>query len=206
MAITMRQAQLIYAQEVVKQLVLQGPRFSAFTRNYSQDASQVGNKIKVPFVVQNQAAAWSDTTNNYAVGGTDQKEFEIPIDKRYKASFSITQDMLMNYRVDEWREKAELNVAAVINQIFADTVGLVTSANFLLNKTFAGATITLDDIVALRAYCAVNKIEPNSASLVLDSVKAGSTWKYGSLEGVRISRTRTLARISATVTLWGTTT
>ena len=38
------------------------------------------------------------------------------------------------------------------------------------------------------------------------TLKAGSTWKYGSLEGVRISRTRTLARISATVTLWGSAT
>jgi hypothetical protein len=169
MAITTRQAQLIYAQEVEKQLFFYGPLFRAFSRNFSADAANIGDTIKVPFVQQNTAAAWNDTSNNYATGETNQGQFEILINKRMKTSFSITQKMLMEMRVDEWREKAAMNVASVVNAIFADLTALIVVGNFPKSQVLTAATTTLDKIAELRTYAATNKIPPSQAALVLNS-------------------------------------
>lgn len=159
----------IYAARAILGLKAIVRKVSIYSTDMSDEAKQPGETIKVPLVVADSAQDWNDSTANYSGTKATLKDIDLKLDGRKIVSFAITPDQVANFHPAWWQGKADLNVRA-LGYAFAQTIlAKVTPANFSKSFQVDIASLDLLKIGDLRAACVEANIDPQMATLNLNS-------------------------------------
>jgi hypothetical protein len=191
MATNLNVAASIYASRVIKTLPDIVKKISVFSTDYSDEAKQIGETITVDLAVADSVKEWNDTTANYAGTEGSKQSVEVKLDGRKIINFAITPKQMAHFRPEWWMGKADLNMRALALAFSQSITAKVTAANFSKNITVTPASFGLEMLADIRAKCAELKIEPEMATLNLNSTlysyllsKLDST-TYGGREAIQ---------------------
>lgn len=163
----------IYSNKVIREIRRKLAAVFAFSLDLSDEAKQVGDKIRVPMVSADTAADFNASTNNYKATAANLTDREVSIDKRKLAKFGITDAQAAANNPNWWERKAEANANAVAAAALLDILGLVTADNFGDEDTdkvaLALASVSLKGIAAVRAAAVKKGLNPAMSALVLNS-------------------------------------
>lgn len=154
---------------------------NAFASDFSDEAANRGNTIKVAFVEAADAAtAFSGT---YTMQDADATGKDITLDQHQFVSWSLTDLELANrsqLSLDMFvMRKANALASAVLQNVWA----LVTNANFgAAAFTGAAATFDTDDVADIREDCVQAKWPNVNRSLILDETYVTNLIKDDSLK------------------------
>lgn len=120
----------IYAKSVIaaQQPIL--AKLKEFSIDFSEEAKQPGEDVLVAMVSGDAAAAWNDSSNNFASTPATLGDRKVPIDQRVKSGFAITPAQMANFHPQWWERKGELNAAEIADAILTSVAGLVTADNY----------------------------------------------------------------------------
>lgn len=163
----------IYSDKFIAGLTRQLAPVKSFSLDLSQEAKQVGDTIQVPLVSADTAAAWNDTSNNFARATATMGDRDVKLDQRIVAGFAITPAQMSNFHPNWWEGKADLNAAEVADSVLVSLVALITAANFgdaaADKATVSLAGFDAKAIAALRAQAIkAKKLRINRAVLALN--------------------------------------
>lgn len=100
----------------------------AFATNFSNEAVQRGDKVKVCFV--SAASAATDFSGSYAVQGSTAEGKDITIDKRKYVSWGLTTEELATQPQLNLERFAKQKGNALAKAVLVDIWSLITAANF----------------------------------------------------------------------------
>lgn len=130
MATNLNVAMEVYSKKFISGLTPQIAFLSAFSTDFGDELVEPGDKIRVPIVTPDAAAAFHADNNNFDRAAADLKDAEVEINKSAIAGFGITLAQMANFRRNWWEARADQNVGAVAAKIQADVYALATEANF----------------------------------------------------------------------------
>lgn len=121
---------------------------AAFSLNFSAEAAQRGDKVKVMQIPASDAAA--DFAGTYLIQDADATGLDITIDKIKYVSWSLTTDELLNQPQLSMERFAMQKGAALALSMFQDVLSVVTAANYGDTET-TNFTVTNGDKVTVTA-------------------------------------------------------
>lgn len=120
----------IYSKRFLAGLTTQLAPLRQFSTDFSPEAKQVGDTVRVPLISADSAAAWDDTSNNFSGTAEDLTDREVVVDDRRIAKFTITPAQMANFHPNWWEGKADLNVMEVADAVLDQVAALVTGDNY----------------------------------------------------------------------------
>jgi len=185
----------IYSNKFILGLTRALAPLRAFSLDLSDDIVDEGTSVNVPLVTADTVGDWNDTTNNYARAAGSQKTKSVKIDKRKICGFPVTQNMMANFRPNQWEGKAELNQKEMADTVLAAITSVVTPGNYgdgadkkvgvvlAEFKRYAVATLRAQIVKAkLTPAKCVLALNPDFFSALLGDLDANV---YGGTEAVR---------------------
>jgi hypothetical protein len=128
----------ILAQRIMEAFVVKLAPIRAFASNFSAEAVQRGDKIKVPFVSAADAAA--DFSGSYTMQGVTAEGKEITIDKRKYVSWALTGEEISTMPQLTMDMFVNQKANALAKAVLADIWSLVTTTNYGSTSWTAGST------------------------------------------------------------------
>lgn len=168
MAMNINLALEVYSKRFLAGLTPQLAPLAAFSTDFSDELVEPGEKIRVPIVETEPAAAFNADSNNFSRPKADLKDAEVAIDKSAISGFGITLDQMANFRRNWWQARADQNVKAVAAKVQADVYALVSEDNYAntpVSAPLAGFTKKTAANIANKA--AEAGLEVSQASLCL---------------------------------------
>ncbi len=163
----------IYSNKVIREIRRKLAAIFAFSLDLSDEARQVGDKVRVPLVTADTADDFDATTHNYKATAADLTDREVAIDKRKLAKFGITDAQSAANNPNWWERKAEANANACAAAALTDILSLITPANFGDDAedkvALALAAVSLKGVAAIRAAAVKKGLNPAICALVLNS-------------------------------------
>ena len=102
----------IYSNKVIAEIRRKLAAVFAFSLDLSDEAKQVGDKVRVPLITADEADDFNSSTNNYKATKSDLTDREVAIDKRKLAKFGIDDLQAAIHNPNWWERKAEANADA----------------------------------------------------------------------------------------------
>lgn len=130
MATNLNVAMQIYSKRFIAGLTPQLSALSAFSTDFSDELTEEGETINVPLVKPDAAAAFDETTNNFARASADLEDVPIKINKSAIAGFGLTLKQMVNFRRNWWEAKADQNLLSVAQKVQTDVYALITEEAF----------------------------------------------------------------------------
>jgi len=157
----------VLAQRILEAFVQITAPIRAFATDFSPEAVQRGDKVKVPYVSGGYTA--NDFNGTYLVQDSTAEGLDITIDKRKYVSWGLTTENLATMpqlSMDMFvRQKANALAVAFLQDVWS----VITNANYgAAAKTSTAANFDADDVVDLREAAVAANWPANMRSLVLD--------------------------------------
>lgn len=191
-------ASTVYADTFLQTFRADLQPFNTFTRDFSPTAAQRGDRVKVPFVPAQDAAA-DFGTSGYIMQDADASGKDILLNKHKFVSFKLSDvELAERSQVSAemfFQQKAHQLAKAVIQ----DVLGLVTLANFG-SAAFTGAASAFDGDSVVEIKDALDDLDvpTEMRSLVLspayfnallnDASGIREAYAYGSSDAIRDGR------------------
>ena len=162
----------IYAKRYLAGMTRQLAPLRAFSQDFSDESKKPGESVNVALVSADTAAAWNDSTNNFARAGATLKHRDVKLDQRLIAGFEISPAQMANFHPQWWEGKADLNAEEMADTILSNVAGLVTADNYgdtdddKMKVSLAG--FGRKAITAIRARTIKKKLRVNRSVLVLN--------------------------------------
>jgi hypothetical protein len=162
----------IYADRVISGLTRGLAPLRSFSLDFSNEAKQPGESVKVSLISPDAAAAWNATSNNFARTAMTQSEVTITFDAPKIAGFGVTPAQALNFRPSWWAGKGELNVLEICDGALTDVADLVTASNYGDTAKDKIAVVLASfgrkAVSAIRAKAIAKKLRINRSTLVLN--------------------------------------
>jgi len=124
----------------------------AFAHNFSAEAAQKGDKVRVPFVSAQDAAI--NFTGTYTIQDADMEGLDITIDKHKFVSFGLTDteiSTMPQLNLERFGRQKGFQLAKAVYQ---DILSVVTLANYgAAGHTGTAANFDGDDVIDLSTTC-----------------------------------------------------
>ena len=163
----------IYSNKVIAEIRRKLAAVFAFSLDLSDEAKQVGDKVRVPLITADAADEFNSVSNNYKATKSDLTDREVAIDKRKLAKFGIDDLQAAIHNPNWWERKAEANANACALAALTDILSLVTGDNFGDDTedkvALALAGVSLKGIASVRAAAVKKGLNPAMSALVLNS-------------------------------------
>lgn len=163
----------IYSNKVIAEIRRKLAAVFAFSLDLSDEAKQVGDKVRVPLITADAADDFNSSTNNYKATKSDLTDREVAIDKRKLAKFGIDDLQAASNSPHWWERKAEANANACALAALTDILSLVTGEDFGDDAedkvALALAAVNLKGIASVRAAAVKKGLNPAMSALVLNS-------------------------------------
>ena len=167
----------IYPQTFMEAFLADLQPLSSFTRDFTPDAAQRGNVVKIPFV-DSATDAIQFGTAGYEIQANAAEGLDLTINRHFYVSFDLSDRQLL----ENPQLSVEMFVAQKAHQlakkVVTDVLSIVTQANFG-SAVFTGAASTFDsdDVVDIKAALDLLNMPKNMRSLVLDSAYSNALLK-----------------------------
>ena len=160
-----------YSRKLLKVLPAQLNFLGAFSTDVSDEVKDPGEKIQVPLVEMDEAAAFDRASNNFARPAGTPKTATVTFGDPIIAGFAVTAAQARNIQRRWWEGKAELNATAVAASASTAVTNLVTKANFAKAVTNVGnaASFAKAGVAKIAAAIenATNKLRVKFSTLAL---------------------------------------
>lgn len=154
--------------------------------DFSAEAVQRGDKVKVPYVSGGYSA--SDFNGTYLVQDSTVEGLDITIDKRKYVSWGLTTENLATMPQLSLEMFAKQKANALASAFLADVWSVITNANFgAAAKTSSAANFDADDVVDIREACVAANWPANMRSLVLDEAYVAYLLKDNAIQDASAS-------------------
>lgn len=144
----------IFSQQILQQVTKRVAPLSAFARDFSMEAKQIGDSIAVPLVGSATATTYSQTDNSgnpYEQTGGNVSAITVALNENHLVPVDITDLQALNQSPARAEVFAVQAASALVNRVFARITSLVTSVNFgAIVTTLAAASWTLTQIRLLK--------------------------------------------------------
>jgi hypothetical protein len=156
--------------------------FNAFSRNFSAEAVQRGDKIKVLSVPAQDAAA--DFAGTYGVQDADAEGKDISINAHKYVSWGLTDTEIATMpqvQIETFFTQKGYQLAKAVLQ---DVLSAVTAANFgAAAYTGVAANFDSDDVIDIATACDTALMPDSMRSLILSGAYASSLLKDATVKG-----------------------
>ena len=160
-----------YSRRLLKVLPAQLNFLGAFSTDVSDEVKDPGEKIQVPLVEMDEAAAFDRASNNFARPAGTPKTATVTFGDPIIAGFAVTAAQARNIQRRWWEGKADLNATAVAASAQTAVTNLVTKSNFEKAVTSVGnaASFARTGVakIAAAVESATNKLRVKFSTLAL---------------------------------------
>lgn len=176
----------ILAQRILEAFVAQIAPLRAFASDFSAEAVQRGDKVKVPYV----SGSYSANTFNgtYLVQDSTAEGLDVTIDKRKYVSWGLTTENLRTMPQLSMDMFIAQKANALAQAFLTDVWSLITAANYgAAGLTTTAGNFDSDDVMDLRAVCVAANWPPNLRALILDETYTTALLKDNALQDASAS-------------------
>ena len=160
-----------YSRRLLKVLPAQLNFLGAFSTDVSDEVKDPGEKIQVPLVEMDEAAAFDRASNNFARPAGTPKTATVTFGAPIIAGFAVTAAQARNIQRRWWEGKADLNATAVAASAQTAVTNLVTKANFAKAVTSVGNAASFAKAgvakIAAAVESATNKLRVKFSTIAL---------------------------------------
>ena len=160
-----------YSRRLLKVLPAQLNFLGAFSTDVSDEVKDPGEKIQVPLVEMDEAAAFDRANNNFARPAGTPKTATVTFGDPIIAGFAVTAAQARNIQRRWWEGKADLNATAVAASAQTAVTNLVTKSNFEKAVTSVGNAASFAKAgvakIAAAVESATNKLRVKFSTLAL---------------------------------------
>lgn len=160
-----------YSRRLLKVLPAQLNFLGAFSTDVSDEVKDPGEKIQVPLVEMDEAAAFNRASNNFARPAGTPKTATVTFGDPIIAGFAVTAAQARNIQRRWWEGKADLNATAVAASAQTAVTNLVTKSNFAKAVTSVGNAASFAKAgvakIAAAVESATNKLRVKFSTLAL---------------------------------------
>jgi hypothetical protein len=169
---------------------------TAFATDFSAEAAQRGDKVKVAYVSASDAAA--DFAGTYTVQDADMEGLDITIDKHKFVSWGLTDKEISTQPMLNLERFAMQKGYQLAKAVFQDVLSLVTAANYGDDEIASGTGDKLtssatnfdsDDVIDIGTACDTDGWPDAFRSLILAPAYYGNLLKDGDLKDASASGT-----------------
>lgn len=141
----------IFSQDILNQVIAKIAPLSAFARDFSGDASAIGNAIAVPLVSVGTATTFTQASDVYENSGGTVNAVTVTLSENHLVPVDITDLQALNQSPARAEIYAAGSASALVNRVWAKITSLVTSVNFgAIVTTLAAASWNITTIRKLR--------------------------------------------------------
>lgn len=141
----------IFSQDILNQVTKRLAPLSAFARDFSSDAAQIGNAIAVPLIGAATATTFSQASDVYEQDGGTVSAITVTLNENHIVPIDITDLQSLNHSPARAEVYATQAASALFNRVFAKITSLITSVNFgAIVTTLAAASWTVTQIRKLK--------------------------------------------------------
>jgi hypothetical protein len=156
---------------------------TVFARNYSSDAVQRGDKVKVLWIPTQAAARDFQPGGTYAPGDISATGLDVTINRHKFVSWSLTDtELALNaiVNIEDFGRQQGANLGVAVLQ---DIWSLITAANFTRSQGVgAAADFDSDNLIDVKAGCDAANWPKAGRNVVLASAHFNGLIKDGSLK------------------------
>jgi hypothetical protein len=173
----------ILSKSVLDGFVAEVIALTAFTTSFSADAVKKGEKVSVPRVGTQDAAATKTSHGAYTLQDSDSDAVEIAIGQPVYVSSALDDSEVANSSALNLDLYGKSKGAKLAQKVFADIVGTVTAANFgAAALTSTAGNFDADDVVDLQVVADTANMPKEFRSLVLASSYIGALLKDNAIQ------------------------
>jgi hypothetical protein len=141
----------IFSQEILQQVIARIAPLSAFARDFSTDAAQVGNAIAVPLVSVGTATTFTQAADVYEQSGGTVNAVTVTLNENHIVPVDITDLQSLNQSPARAEIYAVGAASALVNRVWSRITSIITSVNFgAIVTTLAAASWTITQIRKLK--------------------------------------------------------
>lgn len=141
----------IFARQILNQVIKKVAPLSAFARDFSSEAAQIGNAIAVPLVGACTATTFTQASDVYEQSGGTVNAITVTLNQNQIVPVDITDLQALNQSPARAEVYATQAGAALVDRVFGLITSLVTSVNFgAIVTTLAAASWTVTQIRKLK--------------------------------------------------------
>ncbi len=141
----------IFSQEILNQVIARIAPLGAFARDFSAEASQVGNAISVPLVGACTATTFTQASDVYENSGGTVSAVTVYLDQNHLVPVDITDLQALNQSPARAEIYAIQAASALVNRVFAKITSIITSTNFgAIVTTLAAASWNITTVRKMR--------------------------------------------------------
>jgi hypothetical protein len=151
---------------------------TAFSTSFSNEAVKKGDKVSVPRVGVQDAAATKTNHGAYTIQDSDSDAVEITLGQPVYVSSGLDDVEIASSSVLSLELYGKSKGAVLAKKIMQDILSKVTLANFGAH-VFAGAASTFDsdDVIDIRTLCSAADMPIENRALLLDDAYVGALLK-----------------------------
>jgi hypothetical protein len=172
----------IRSQAVLRGFVSEILPLTAFGTDFSAETVKKGEKVTIPRVGAQDAAATKTSHGSYAAQDTDADTVQITIGQPKFVNSFVDDTEMSQMSVDLIESAAFAKGAALAEAVLADILSSVTLANFGAPGLISlAADFTADDVIDLKTVCDTAKMPKAQRSLILSSTYTANLLKDSSI-------------------------
>jgi hypothetical protein len=120
----------IFSKDILNQVTKRLAPLSAFARDFSMDAKNIGDAIAVPLIGAATATTFSQNDNPYEQSGGSVSAVTVTLNENHLVPVDITDLQALNQSPARAEVYAVQAASALFNRVFGRICSLVTSVNF----------------------------------------------------------------------------
>lgn len=173
----------ILSNAVLEGFVAEVLALTAFTTSFSADAVKKGEKVSVPRVGSQDAAATKTTHGAYTLQDSDSDAVEIAIGQPVYVSSALDDSEVANSSVLTLDLYGKQKGAILAQAVVADILSSVTLNNFgAAGLTSTAANFDVDDVIDLKAVCDAANMPMSPRAIVLGPTYVASLLKDNAIQ------------------------
>jgi hypothetical protein len=173
----------ILSKSVLDGFVAEVIALTAFTTSFSADAVKKGEKVSVPRVGTQDAAATKTSHGAYTLQDSDSDAVEISIGQPVYVSSALDDSEVANSSALNLDLYGKSKGAKLAQKVLADILGTITNANFgAAALTSTAGNFDADDTVDLKVVCDQANMPMELRALVLGPTYVGALLKDNSIQ------------------------
>jgi hypothetical protein len=158
----------IFARDILNQVTQRVAPLSAFARDFSAEARNVGDAIAVPLVGAATATTFSQAADVYEQTGGSVSAITITLNENHIVPVDITDLQALNQSPARAEVYAIQAASALVNRVFSRITSLVTSVNFgAIVTTLAAASWNITTIRKMKLALDQKDANPDMRALFI---------------------------------------